>query len=278
MLGKIKLIAMDLDGTTLQKDHESFSPRLLHALDEAEREGIHILPVTGRPWEMRPKVLQNRYPWSERIVCANGAEERDLRDGTVLRQYAIDAATVERLIQSARDIGALEIHQNGHQYISAGDYQKEAAAHPGPWYHGDRVLKDFGIIVQDLEEQIRKDPARIVKASWFCFDDNSCRRAREILAQLPVSAAETAPGGFEIGCPEANKYLGIQRVCRELGLDPAEAAYLGDSENDRSVFGRLGISVAMGNAPQGLKKIADLVADNYDDDGAAKAIEQLMKQ
>ena len=127
MLGKIKLIAMDLDGTTLQKDHESFSPRLLHVLDEAEREGIHILPVTGRPWEMRPKVLQNRYPWSERIVCANGAEERDLRDGTVLRQYAIDAATVERLIQSARDIGALEIHQNGHQYISAGDYQKEAA-------------------------------------------------------------------------------------------------------------------------------------------------------
>ncbi|MDY6283346.1 MAG: HAD family hydrolase, partial [Erysipelotrichaceae bacterium] len=105
-----------------------------------------------------------------------------------------------------------------------------------------------------------------------------CRRAREILAQLPVSAAETAPGGFEIGCPEANKYLGIQRVCRELGLDPAEAAYLGDSENDRSVFGRVGISVAMGNAPQGLKKIAALVADNYDDDGAAKAIEQLMKQ
>ena len=277
MSGKIKLIAMDLDGTTLQKDHESFTPRLLRVLDEAAGEGIHILPVTGRPWEMRPHVLQNRYPWSERIVCANGAEERDLRDGTILRQYAMDAGTVLRLIQSARDCGAFEIHQYGHQYITARDYQQELAAHPGPWYHRDRILKDFGIVVQDLEEQVMKDPAGIIKAGWFCFNEDTCRRVRDILRQLPVSAAETGPGGFEIGSREANKYLGIERVCQELGIDTEEAAYLGDSENDRSVFGHVGISIAMGNAPESLKKAADRIADNYDDDGAAKAIEQLLK-
>ena len=43
----IRLIAMDLDGTALQPDRRSFSPRLIAALEEAHQRGIAIAPVTG---------------------------------------------------------------------------------------------------------------------------------------------------------------------------------------------------------------------------------------
>lgn len=54
----LKLIAMDLDGTALQNDHCTFSPRLTQALNEAHRRGIAIVPVTGRQFHMLPPALQ----------------------------------------------------------------------------------------------------------------------------------------------------------------------------------------------------------------------------
>ena len=50
----IRLIAMDLDGTALQPDRCSFSPRLIAALEDAHSRGIAIAPVTGRQYSMLP--------------------------------------------------------------------------------------------------------------------------------------------------------------------------------------------------------------------------------
>ena len=52
----IRLIAMDLDGTALQKDRNSFSPRLLRALEEARRESRD--PNTGDPWDLGDKDME----------------------------------------------------------------------------------------------------------------------------------------------------------------------------------------------------------------------------
>lgn len=276
-MNKLKLIAMDLDGTALQEDHESFTSQLLEVLEEAHQMGIYILPVTGRPWEMRPEVLKHRYAWSDRIVCANGAEERELSDGTIRRRYPLNPATVIELIHQKGPEDTFEVFRDGHQYISEADYRKEGSVHPGFWFHRDHVLRKFGVLKEDLEQEVQRLSDGMLKASWFCFDEQACIHAREVLSRMDVSAAETGHGYFEITSPDATKLKGLLRVLAELNVSPSEAAYLGDSDNDRSVFGNVGTSVAMGNAPDSLKQAADQIAGRYDEDGAANVIAEMIK-
>ena len=60
----IRMIAMDLDGTALQNDRCSFSPRLNAALEEAHARGIAIAIITGRQFQMLPPAVQNGNPLS----------------------------------------------------------------------------------------------------------------------------------------------------------------------------------------------------------------------
>ncbi len=267
---------MDLDGTVLQDDHESFTPHLLQVLEEAHAMGIHILPVTGRPWEMRPEVLKKAYSWSDRIVCANGADERDLTDGTICRRYPLESQMVRALISRKGADDTFEVFREGHQYLSEEDYRKEESVHPGFWFHRDHVLRKFGVLTEDLAQEVQRHPDGILKASWFCFDEDACMHAGKVLSSSSVSAAETGHGYFEITSPDATKLKGLLRVLEERKVSPQEAVYLGDSDNDRSVFGNVGLSVAMGNAPDSLKQVSDLTAGRYDEDGAAEIIAELL--
>jgi len=61
-------------------------------------------------------------------------------------------------------------------------------------------------------------------------------------------------------------------VCRELGVDPAEAMAIGDSEADVAMFQVAGQGIAMGNAPDEVREAARDVAPQNDDDGVAWAI------
>ena len=76
-----KMIAFDLDGTTLQDDHETFSERLVSALTRAHEKGLWIIPSTGRPYGALPPALQGHPVWESYGVLSNGEQIRDLRTG-----------------------------------------------------------------------------------------------------------------------------------------------------------------------------------------------------
>lgn len=86
----IRLIAMDLDGTTLQRDRCTFSPRLHEALEMAHARGIAVVPVTGRQFGLLPPVLNKHYGWTNLAVLCNGGQIRNLKTGELLHSLNID--------------------------------------------------------------------------------------------------------------------------------------------------------------------------------------------
>ena len=78
--------------------------------------------------------------------------------------------------------------------------------------------------------------------------------------------------GADVVEREASKAKGLIRLCRHLGTTPAEAVAFGDSMNDMK-FSRKRAGIAMGNAMDELKAVADYVTAPIGEDGILKACE-----
>jgi hydroxymethylpyrimidine pyrophosphatase-like HAD family hydrolase len=74
----------------------------------------------------------------------------------------------------------------------------------------------------------------------------------------------------------ANKGLGLLHLGEILGIKREEIMACGDSFNDLEMLVEAGIGVAMGNAEEDLKTVADYITDTNDNDGVAKAIEKFV--
>lgn len=73
-----------------------------------------------------------------------------------------------------------------------------------------------------------------------------------------------------------NKGLGLQLLAKHLGIKRKEIIAIGDAENDRHMIEYAGLGIAMGNAFESIKEIADYITDSNDEDGVAKAIEKFV--
>ena len=72
-----------------------------------------------------------------------------------------------------------------------------------------------------------------------------------------------------------NKGVGLRTICEDAGIDISEAIAVGDSYNDIFMLKEAGLGIAMGNAEDAVKDVADMVTDDCDHDGIAKALQKL---
>lgn len=266
----IRLIAMDLDGTALQKDRKSFSPRLEAALLEAYRRGVAIVPVTGRQYGMLPDCLKAHPEWESLVVCCNGGQILELGTGRRIWGVDISGAALEALlrIRAKYDL-PMEFSSNSRLYLTQRDYQRQLPD-PGLEFHRDTILANHGVFVDSLEPLCKRD---VEKVNLLCIPAHLRETVAEELKAVDVSAVWSSANCMEITHPEATKGNGIRALCEILGLPMESVMALGDSGNDETMLRQAGLGVAMGNAPDHVKAWARAVTDTYDRDGAAKAIE-----
>ena len=68
------------------------------------------------------------------------------------------------------------------------------------------------------------------------------------------------------------KIVGIEHMCELYDLEKSEIMAFGDAENDRAMLEHVGTAIAMGNADEDIKKLADHVTASVEDDGIYKAL------
>ena len=71
-----------------------------------------------------------------------------------------------------------------------------------------------------------------------------------------------------------SKGPGLMALARHLGLAPAQVMAVGDSGNDRTMVQLAGLGVAMGNATEDIRRVADAITADNNHDGVAEAIEK----
>lgn len=79
----------------------------------------------------------------------------------------------------------------------------------------------------------------------------------------------------EISDWNINKGTALLHICRYLKADPEDCIAFGDSMNDAEILQAVGIGIAMGNADECIKKLADQVCERCDEDGIAKTLARM---
>ena len=267
----IRMIAMDLDGTALQNDRCSFSPRLNAALEQAHNRGIEIAVITGRQWSMLPPAVQNHPAWENLVVLCNGAQIRRMATGEVLYAKNISRQALEQLLALSQKLEIpIEVSVDSVLYLTreALEYQQGM---PHLDFHINTILKHHGKVVPSLEPLLELD---VEKVNLPHIPPQLHAQMEQLLKDISVSAVWSSPNSIEITHPDAQKGVALDALCELLNIPVENTLALGDSGNDESMLKKAGIGVAMGNAPDFIKAIADAVSETNDRDGAAIAIER----
>ena len=269
---EIKLIAMDLDGTALQNDHHSFSPRLCAALEQAHQRGICIVPATGRPFDILPPPLTQAQAWLDHMILCNGAQTRSLKTGYVSPSLCLEPPVLRDLLGLARELSLpIEFSSEGRMYVTAEDLRREAGD-PTLTFHLESVMPQHGVTVPSLEDLCPTLP--VEKVNLLCVPQHLRDTVDDRLGQMPLSAVWAGANNLEISHPGATKGSALTRLCRELHIPMEQVMTMGDSGNDISMLRAAGLGIAMGNAPEAVRAAADAVTARNDQDGAAIAIER----
>lgn len=240
----IKLIALDMDGTLLTSDLE-VSEMNRKMIAKALDKGVHVMLSTGR-W------LDFSYPYAESLnldtylVTVNGGEIWT-KSKELVERHVHAPDLVEKMWNIGQDKGV-------GMWCVATDRIYNEGERPDDFYKYEWLK--IGFTTEDIDklDEIRKELS--------VYD------SLEITNSLPTNI-EVNPAGV-------NKANGIKRVCRELGITMDEVMAVGDSLNDIKMIEQAGLGVAMGNAQDTIKKVADYITDTNNNDGVAKAIEHFI--
>ena len=113
------------------------------------------------------------------------------------------------------------------------------------------------------------------RKSEICLKRNfDVETARKILKNFDVKILDSG-FAYHIVDKKVNKGYALKFIAKKLGIDTRDFAVIGDSENDIEMFKVAGFGIAVANANEKLKIIADLVTPSSDGDGVVEALKFL---
>ena len=267
----VKLILLDLDGTLLTSE-KTISPANYAALSRCAERGIHIVPSTGRFYSGMPQVVRG-LPFIRYVVAVNGAHVCDVIAGQVLRREEISLDTAFEVFEVLDRLPVIyDCFLDDWGYMGEDMYQQI------DWFIADprvnRMVKELRRPVPDLRAYLAEQGQPLQKLQMFFRDMEARSTALERLpGRFPnLTVTSSIANNIEINARKANKGEALRFLCCHLGIEIQDTMAFGDGSNDLSMIRAAGIGVAMANADQSLRAVADYIADTNDNDGVAKAI------
>ena len=142
-----------------------------------------------------------------------------------------------------------------------------------------RYILNSRIPVENFWEKMQKSHA-ILENINLIFRDMDLRKQvwSELRALGLCSVTASTPENIEITSPLATKAKALETLCALLGIEAEHVLAMGDSDNDLPMLEFAGIGVAMANGEAHIKAAADMIAEDCNHFGAAKILEQLLKE
>ncbi len=273
-MDNIRMVALDLDGTTLDSQRR-FSPRTIEAFRRAMERGVHIVISTGRVWCSLPSQMFD-IEGLEYVITSNGASVTRLPEKERIFEKNLDPDAVRQVVDLVRNRDfSVDGFTDGQAYIDAAEY--EDIQRNGSTYRDAEYVLSTRKPVDNIYDFILQNRDHIENISLnFRTDEEKDAFRPEIEAVPGITLTSSWHNNFEIGGPDTSKADALHYLMGRLDIHKSQLMACGDSPNDLKMMKLAGIGVAMGNASDAMKKEADYVTDTNNEDGVAKAIERFV--
>ncbi len=268
------IVFCDMDGTLLASD-KSLPPQNAYALDLLAERGIPFVPCTGRPVIGVPEEIL-AHDAVRYVIGANGGVVHDVRAGANLMSSGIDKDGVLTLYARVRDWPmTFDVFADGVVYSERARYDSMGTLgiDPATLETLRRVRTPVNLMVPQIVER-----ATCVEKLTCFFGDLGIRDRLEAVAREVgcFSFARGDRNDLELMAPGVSKGTALLWLCEHLGVPVASAVAFGDEDNDASMLQVAGDGVAMANATEAVRAVADHVAPSNDDAGVGRYLLALL--
>ena len=248
----IKIVFFDIDGTILNLGKTELTEKVKYALNKLRDNNIKIFIATGRPSYTVPD-LGVKF---DGYLTFNGSYS--FEGDNVIYNNPLNKEDVQTLIQNANKMD-IPLCIAGKNKMGANYYQKDLSEYFSiasqsldllddfdEFSHGD-IYQIMAGVTEDKDKILLENTSHIVSTRWW------------------PRACDFIPNN-------GGKDKAIQKILDYYGFSIEESMSFGDGGNDKSMIEYAGIGVAMGNAVDEVKLVANYITDSVEDDGVYTAL------
>lgn len=271
-----KLVALDLDGTTLHSD-KSLSERTRAALEACAKEQMKIVIASGRAFTSLPRDLLG-LPGVEYAITSNGAAIYQAKTGERLFHFPMEEEKTVQVLKLLEEHPVhFEVFVDGVAYATE-DYVEHPERY-GLSEHGTAYIKQTRHPVADLSAFAWAHAGCLDCIDLIVKKDEDRRYFAERLLQIGgMYVTSSVAYLLEIANQAAGKGAALRTLAEKLGIFREEILAFGNEENDLDMILYAGLGIAVENSPRHVRELADAVTKSNDADGVAIYLEKILGQ
>ncbi|WP_196592607.1 Cof-type HAD-IIB family hydrolase [Pectinatus sottacetonis] len=267
----IKLIALDMDGTTLNDEHK-ISDENRSAINAALVQGIVVTVCTGRSNTELPPIIK-LLPELRYFINGNGCKIYDKTLNKTILSDPLSFSAANTIYRIVREYPVMiEVYTNDQIYTSQSCYEHVYKYVPEKFA---QLILDTRTPLENLKALFRADWQKpIYKMNIFYNNADNFEAIHAKCKNLPAAMTGSTEANLEFNSPTASKGNSLAKLAKTLHLHSSEVMAIGDGSNDISMLEYAGCSVAMENAFLSVKEKALYQTLNNNEHGVAAAIKK----
>ncbi len=271
---KYKLLCIDMDGTLLNSKKE-ITEKNKQYLRKAQEAGVKVVISTGRLFtsaDYYADLVGIKAP----IISANGAFIREKDENKVIYKSLLGKDNCEIILKVLKKYDLIPNFHTSNAILTEGSnphiqmYLKTNKDHPADKRIEIQTVIDWSQVFESYKEEL-------LKCIAIDMDYEKVAKAKEELSAVEqLEVVSSSSNNFEVMCSGVSKGRGVEILAAYYNIKREEIICIGDNENDASMIAYAGLGVAMGNADEEIKTMAQYVTASNDEDGVAEVIEKFI--
>ena len=263
-----KLIAIDMDGTLLNED-KKISEATKVAIKEAREKGVKVVLASGRPLGGLNRYLEELEMFTDDdfVICYNGCQVQKTKSKEIISNITLKGRDLKDIYVLSKNLG-VNIHA----------FSKDGCISPLISKYTELEGELNNISITECDFNSISDDEDIIKAMIVDEPEKLDAAITKIPKELTdkYTVAKSAPFFYEFLNLDANKGVAVEKLCKYLSIKQEEVITIGDADNDLHMIEFAGLGVAMENAFDTVKKVANYITKSNEQDGVAHVINKFV--
>lgn len=248
-----KMVVFDIDGTLVPHLTNEFSEEIIDMFKQLKENNMIITLATGRDWISIKDLYQN--PYIDYFIGANGSFIYDLKNQKYIFNSSIqweefDLFNEQVLIPNLHNIKSVILSDDNRVFVL------ENKVRTKPWFWD--AFKHKFQSYENAKNELNKNNFHLITIE-FKYGTDVVEKCANFFdknnTNIYVQAAW--PKGLFVANKGVTKAHSIAKLCEHINIDLKNVIAFGDGENDFEMIKEVGLGIAMGNAIDELKNVAD---------------------